>query len=359
MDAFESSLLEAARALQAGQVSALERALNRCVALDAKRFEPRYLAYWGAVAFRSPAATQYEQWKDKLPHADHFMSVLRGRKASVWRQRPEWSLRIDALTTYLEFLRPRSFIISYPKCGRTWLRLLLGQVLSGSKTVEVDRHGDLAGITAARPDTGLVEVSHDDYPHWKPAREIRDSRGAYAGKKVAFLVRDPRDTVVSMYMQLMHRDGKRRFTFEPPLPETLSGYLRSDYGIPNIVRFFNVWARERGKPREFLLLRYEDLIGQPGRETRRLLEFLGVQRIDEDLLQAAVGENRFENLQRIERSMQKPTTLLGAVDKGNPESLKMRKGGIGGHKEYMSAEDLAWSNRYLAGELDDYYAGYK
>src|SRR5688572_1236245 len=164
---YEASLLKAARAIQSGEINAFEGALNRCFALEGERFEAPYLSYWAGVALAIPTVeSHYAPWKDRLPHADHFMSVLRGRKASVWRQRPEWFLRIDALTTYLAFLRPRSFIISYPKCGRTWLRLLLGQILSGSETVDVDRHGELLEISASRADTGAIDVSHDDYPQW-------------------------------------------------------------------------------------------------------------------------------------------------------------------------------------------------
>jgi hypothetical protein len=358
--AYEEAVLQAANAIQRDELDRFEAALERCFRLDGARFEARYLCYWAGVVLESDAMQkEFAPSKDALPHAEYFRSEVRGREAAQWRELPEWYVRIDALRVFLKFGRARTYVVSYPKCGRTWLRLLLGQYLSGSETLDVVRHGDLLAVSSACADTGPVDVTHDDYPQWKPDSEICATRDAYRDKKVVFLARDPRDVVVSQYMQLMHRDGRRRFTFVPPVPESLPEYVRSPYGIAAIVRFFNVWARERAKPAAFMVLRYCDLVADALPWTRKVLDFLGVRTVDERLLSRVVHENRFDNLKRIEESLAKPTALLGAHDRANPESYKVRRGVVGGYRDYLGRAEQDWIDAYLAEHLDDLYAGYR
>ena len=97
-------------------------------------------------------------------------------------------------------------ILSYPKCGRTWLRIMLGKSLAlhyGLGDVNYLANDLLAGTDSK---SLRIRVSHDDNPHWKEPARLSRRKGRYRRQKVVFLVRDPRDVVVSMYFERSRRE---------------------------------------------------------------------------------------------------------------------------------------------------------
>src|SRR5688572_33369019 len=58
-------------------------------------------------------------------------------------------------------------LISYPKCGRTWLTMLLARALAQHAGInDLDYlANDLPGGGTA--DIPRIRISHDDNPHWK------------------------------------------------------------------------------------------------------------------------------------------------------------------------------------------------
>lgn len=81
---------------------------------------------------------------------------------------------------YLHFQKVDSFLISYPKCGRTWLRAMLGWYvtdLSDGNPMEV------FDLTYQKPDFLNTDVTHDDYPHMKPTGTLFKNKRAYKDKK--------------------------------------------------------------------------------------------------------------------------------------------------------------------------------
>ena len=153
-------------------------------------------------------------------------------------------------------------LVSYPKVGRTWLTMLLSRAMANHAGVtEVDYlANDLLGGRVG--DLPHIRISHDDNPHWKTARGLERSKKRYAQKKIVLLVRDPRDTVVSMYFERTRR--------ERAYGGTLSDFLHEQRGsLDTILAYYNVWARERAHVGAFCLMRYEDLkadaAGQIGR----------------------------------------------------------------------------------------------
>jgi len=252
-----------------------------------------------------------------------------------------------------------AFIISYPKCGRTWLRLLLGKYLQQQFGLREDGMIlELHALTSSIAGLPRVEFSHDDYPQLKPAAEINRDKRRYRGKKVVFLARDPRDVLVSYYFQYTRRGAQER-AGEAPFTGTMSDFLRHPIGgINNIVAFYNVWAAQRATPADFMLLRYEDLHVQPLATLRRLIEFLGFPKADDAVLERVLSYGSFDNMKRIERDNLLKSPRLGAAVPGDPDSFKVRKGRVAGYGEYLTAEDVAFLDGKIDGP-DDLYAGYK
>jgi len=149
------------------------------------------------------------------------------------------------------------FIIEYPKCGRTWLRLMLGRAIAlrfglGDEVnlLEVEEMASL------HKDIPRVKITHDDTVPPKKASELERDKQCYKNKKVIFLVRDPRDIMVSQYFQMT----KRQYEYDWQYHSDISSFIRDErYGVDTLLHFMNIWYENKSVPSDFLLVRYEDM----------------------------------------------------------------------------------------------------
>jgi hypothetical protein len=236
-------------------------------------------------------------------------------------------------------------VISYPKCGRTWLTMLLSRAMASHAGIEeVDYLASdlLGGYVEGLPH---VRISHDDNPHWKTPGRLQRSKRRYSGKKIVLLVRDPRDVVVSMYFERSRRE--RAYT------GTLHEFLHEPKGsLDTILGYYNVWARERGQPKDFCLVRYEDLKADPEGQLRRLLTFVGLPKVSDAHVAEAAHFASFENMRAMESGDVLKSGRLRARDKNDAESFKTRKGKVGGYVDYLSPEEITWMERRIKETLD-------
>ena len=240
------------------------------------------------------------------------------------------------------------FLISYPKCGRTWLRMMLGKAFA--------LHFDLPDANLPLMEFHLLhdvcdriprlKATHDDNPQFKTPSELYRSKGEYRDARVIFLVRDIRDLVVSVYFQMTRRIGR----YAGDLP----AFLRERRGsVDSMIRFYNIWASQRHVPADFLLVRYEDLHADTAGELRRMLEFMPVADVRDDVITEAVEFARFENMRKLESSAS--INRLRPADKADPESYKTRRGKVGGYVDYLAPEQAAWLTDRMRDELDPIY----
>ncbi len=259
------------------------------------------------------------------------------------------------LYLYLKSRTIDAYLISYPKCGRTWLRLLLGKYVLGFD-VEADPL-DVKGLTKSSTEFTTLEVSHDDYAHWKPYDKIEQDKRAYAGKKVLFMVRDPRDVVVSNYFQYVKRGRLKEAGYE--FEGTISDFLRHDIGgLKSVVAFFNVWADSRNVPEAFEIVSYEDLTKDPAKTLARCIAFLDWPEKPDGYLQQVVDYGSFEKMRGYEETNAFKNFTLVPPKRLDPEGFKVRKGKIGGYRDYLSADDIEHMNAYIARNLNPLY-GYR
>src|SRR5437773_2246999 len=105
----------------------------------------------------------------------------------------------------------------------------------------------------------------------------------------------------------------------------------------------NRWDRLRGK---YLVLR---------RELRKakivLLDVVGEATLDMSIFQKALEFSRFENMQKLEAAGVFGSKILHPGDVRDPESFKVRRGKVGGFREYLSAGDQECAIQALV-ELD-------
>lgn len=227
-----------------------------------------------------------------------------------------------------------AFVVSYPKCGRTWLRMMLGAVLSEHYGVAVRNLRRLTDADIDHPGLPRVLATHDDSPHTKPPHQVMRSKRAYRGTAVVLLVRDPRDVVVSLYFHVTRRRGV-------PYAGDLMDFVRDRTGgLASLLAFYDAWEPHLHDD-DVLLVRYEDMHADPARELRRALTFIGVSDVDDAVVQRAVDGASFDRLQRMEREGSAPTRSLRTASADDLESYKVRRGKVGGHRDYLAAADIA------------------
>lgn len=233
-------------------------------------------------------------------------------------------------------------IVSYPKAGRTWLRALLGKALVDGYRLPPHLLLDTRVLTAL---AGLpvTTFTHDDAGMMRalPWQEIARDKSIYAGKRVLLLARDVRDTLVSAYFQATRRIG----AFDGPI----SAFVRDDrFGARKTTAFYRAWYDARHVPAAMLFMRYEAMHQDPVAALTRALDFLGARELSGPTIAAAVEFSRFENLRRIEAEGHYAGPILRAEGNQDSEGFKVRRGKVGGFRDYLSDADVAWIDACVA-----------
>lgn len=245
-----------------------------------------------------------------------------------------------------------AIILSVPKSGRTWLRAFLCAYFCRrfglEFTLRTGRY-DLPGFPR-------IVFSHDLFEHRTKGDRWDRMRGKYLvprrelnRAKVILLARDPRDCFVSLYLQLTRRDPNAPVKLRA---KTVSEMLRDEkFGVRAIINAMNDWINEFSGRNNFTLVRYEALRASPEGRFRDLLVVLGESKPDGAILQDALEFSRFENMQKLEAAGAFDSNILHPGDVRDPESFKVRRGKVGGYREYLSADDQQFAAAAIT-ELD-------
>ena len=233
-----------------------------------------------------------------------------------------------------------AIILSVPKSGRTWLRAFLCAYFCKRFGLEF----------TLRPDRYHEQriprliFSHDLFEHRTKGDRWDRFRGKYLvarselnRAKIILLARDPRDCFVSLYLQLTRRDPNAPLKLRH---KTSSEMLRDRrFGVRAIINAMNDWINEFSGRDNFTLVRYEALRASPDEYFRDLLAVLGEAEPDGTIFQNALEFSRFENMQKLEAAGAFDSNILHPGDVRDPESFKVRRGKVGGYREYLSIED--------------------
>lgn len=243
-----------------------------------------------------------------------------------------------------------AFILSFPKCGRTWLRVMLGKAISLHHNINIPDVGELDQFNTANPQIPRIRFKHDDNPHFKTPSELVLKKNEYTDRKVILLTRDVRDTVISMYFQITKRELRYRFEGE------LADFLKYDRGsVASIIAFYNIWATQQHAPKDFLLMRYEDLHTDAEGQLKTLLQFLGFKDISDEHVSQAVQFASFDNMRKMETDPNSNIGRLSGGDPNDPNSLKTRQGKVGGYTQYLTPEQITWLDQQIADQLNPIY----
>lgn len=211
---------------------------------------------------------------------------------------------------------PDEVVCSFPKSGRTWLRVML----------------DKLGLE--------LPYTHEDAAHnaGKHFQDISFDKRAFQHSRVLLLVRDPRDVVASSFFQTT----KRTKVFSG----TMSDFIRDPrYGIRKYLTYLDSWEKNLQSPKDLLWVSYEEMTHDTSATLGKILAFFGRENTSRELVEKTVEFAHFSNMQKMERSGELSKVYGKKLLPRDPDDLatyKAREGKIGGYKKHMSQADIAF-----------------
>ncbi len=100
---------------------------------------------------------------------------------------------------------------------------------------------------------------------------------------------------------------------------------------------------------------YEELAATPVETLARTIAFLGWPEKPPGLIEQVVAYGSFENMRKMEEGNVFDSFRLAPPKNGDPNAFKVRRGKVGGYRDYLSAEDIAYLDNYIAQHLDPIY----
>jgi hypothetical protein len=186
-----------------------------------------------------------------------------------------------------------TFLVSYPRSGNTWTRFLVANFVFPNENVSFLNIEKLIPDTSSQSNRALKRTPR---PRIIKTHQYFDHRYP----KTIYIVRDPRDVALSYYdFQRKYMQIEDGYPLQRYVDDFVFGRLISaDWGTwgENVAS----WIYTRGRQKEFLLLRYEDMIKDTGSELARVARFLGIDP-DPSRLQRAVELSSADRMRKLEK----------------------------------------------------------
>jgi hypothetical protein len=200
------------------------------------------------------------------------------------------------------------WIVSFPKSGNTWTRFLIANLIAGDGVV------DWTNIERYVPDAAL---HRDTQLRGLPRPRYLKSHEPYQPeyRRVVFIVRDPRDVAVSYY----HFAKKsKRLAEDQSIVEFVNEFIhgwKDPYGTwgENV----GSWLGARRGTKDFLVLRYEDLLTDAQQQLARVAEMLQLPS-DDGHLRRAIENSAADRLRALEKAQHDQHIFLKQTRKDVP-----------------------------------------
>ncbi len=201
-------------------------------------------------------------------------------------------------------------VISHPSSGRSWLRVVIGK---------------LHAIKNGTSDRDVFQTPNYSFDH-----KLKGKEGTYL-----FLLRDPRDLLVSSYHQYRFRPSKNSRLGEINFSE----FIRCKVGATMVLRRYNNWHVYWKSNPSAGVAYYEDLVDRPIESFSSILSWFG-EKHTFDHLKEALAFGQFNNLRKLSKEQYFTSGFLNAKDPDDERTYKFRSGKVGGYKNYILDEDM-------------------
>lgn len=202
-------------------------------------------------------------------------------------------LGIDVAGRHFAVFPDDTYVVSYPRSGNTWTRFLIANLVHPDKEVSFANIEKLVPDTSSQSNRALKATPR---PRIIKTHEYFDHRYP----KIIYIVRDPRDVALSYYdFQRKYMQIDDAYPIEQYVDDFVNGKLIS-IGWGTWGENVASWLYTRGKQKNFLLMRYEDMIKDTESDLARIAEFLGISP-DANCLQRAIERSSADRMRALEK----------------------------------------------------------
>jgi len=230
-------------------------------------------------------------------------------------------------------LKPRPgdiYISTFNKAGTTWMQMILYQLVTAGRG-EFDHISQVAPFYDELPFVGPAERLLEELPSPRllkthlPYEELNPPKDA----RIVYVTRNLADNLVSHY---------HHACLAMALNVDFDGFVREalSEGGPNWYPHLRSWWPHRNDP-NVLHVRYEELIQDLEGQIRRVAAFCNIP-IQEDRMPDILERCGFAYMKKLDARFD---FRLRFYDKDGPKGGFIRKGGVGGGKERLTAEHRA------------------
>jgi hypothetical protein len=245
---------------------------------------------------------------------------------TLWQRNRKKHDKLDAADAVL---------LRYPKSGVTWLRMMMSRVYTQRLGVDIPHLIGSSEFERQAPSCPRLFVAMDNIGLTREAMLARIEQ-----KKIILLLRDPRDIVVSLYFHFCKRSTlKERLAFN--VPDDLESRGLFDFvmnptlGLKRIIEFEEFWRNAVERRPDTLVLHYEELRKDAEGGLGRMMRLMGTE-ASADEIAAAVAFSSFENMKKLEAQQSFGAGLLKPGNASDADSFKVRKGKVGGYRDYLT-----------------------
>jgi hypothetical protein len=271
----------------------------------------------------------------------------RGLKLMIWvpdDRKRALELRLRGKEEYRRLRAANFVVVSHPKSGRTWLRVMFSRYFQ--LRYALPEHLILGFDNFHRLDERVPKIffTHDTY-----LREYTgnlDTKVDFVEAKLVFLARNPQDVAVSQFFQWKYRTrpAKKWLRGYPTHGSDVSLFdfmMDESIGLPYIVSYMNRWAEALPRIPNTRVVRYEDMRVAPEAEFGRLVEFVDSPG-DPVSAKGAAEFASVENTRKLEQRQHfwMSGSRMQPRDESNPDSYKVRRGVVGGYRDYFEDAQL-------------------
>jgi hypothetical protein len=242
------------------------------------------------------------------------MSSLRKQLAAYTRVVTKRQPAARGLTVYPD----DTFLVSFPRSGNTWTRFLVCNLMNPDDPV------NFAQLESRIPEIYDVtdrELRAFPRPRIVKSHECFDPRY----KKIIYIVRDPRDVLISYYeFQLKRRVISDDCSLEEFLPYFMESEFEPKTGSwrDHVVS----WTATRRGQNNFLLLRYEDMLADTLAESTKISSFLRLD-CNPERIARAVALSSADRMRKLEKEQSRQWKETKKTRQDKPFVRKAASGG--------------------------------
>lgn len=216
------------------------------------------------------------------------------------------------------------FIVSYPRSGTTWFSFILANLFKSNPNEEIHSPKEYV------PDINKAYFSHDTLKPWSHMPDPRFFRmhAPYdpALAKIIYILRDPRDVIVSYYHFKCLTDN----SFQLSMADFIA---RDDHWPCRWDEHVAGWVTRRCHPR-LLLVRYEAMHKDTVEVLKAVLNFVNLTYAETDIIRA-VQASHFDKMWDLET---KYRMMTGSAVMNQERWI--RRGKIGGWQDELDRESV-------------------